>query len=1394
MGATIRLSVVLICLHLGLGAALAAPPDPTRVPLQLHETLGQPRHEVVTSGVPLPRGLHRNPTQAALVDSFGKPLPLNSTVLARWPDGSVKWLLIHTPVDLNARAALQCSLVIGQAPTRPSQQVQVADTLTAVTVTTGPMGFLIGKQGFRFIEQVWLDRNRNGQYEATEALLRPQAGSSWMEFEHQAPHAAQEENWLWDSAGSPREKFAANPDATDYSVKVEESGPARAVVCVRGFYRNAAGRKIAPFWVRYTANAGEAKIAVEHFFAFDGDPKTDFLRTLALRLPLKVSGAATATFGTQGAGAFAVPKGTSEASLWEAVPDRFYTCVPYRTDRTVPFTIEGKSGGTASTVLQQGKEASGWVRMTSGKSSVTVAMRDFWQLHPKELRVSTQTGDLDIYLWPDKGNKVLDLRRRYEGNDDTGHYDLSWYPEMGRGVGKTHQFVLDFSGAPALQTWASVQQPLMAFCEPQHYANTGLWGPFAVYDPERFPRWEARMEAGMEWLLRLPGMFHWDGMIDWGDTLFNGYEKSGHGQIPDKNVPPGSWVLRGYDGWMNNDTSFAEGLLIYFLRTGDRRVWQRFERMAQHVMDVDTIHCSAAPANIGGGHRHDEQHWGSICTGYGTACIEATDLYFLTGRRSALEMTRKYADWYTKGGNWCEWPNRIGCLVRAWEATGDEGYLKALDPEKLNPDYYVQNFSSPNFRMHSTVLSIAMYAAVMPNDWGRKLLSTGSRRLIEESAGNVSGLNLLAIAYLQDKDPDLSDWLRRFLATYDPYGTPVLDAFDYRKAMPGRAADLTWDELQEIVKPAGFNVQNSFGLLYMVLYQYPYVERALAQAGLTEKEQYLNDMVYRKKGWGWEWGMRGAKLPALPDSHFEPISIAGVANRNPLGYPLLAQDPAPTAVALKPGEIGFQFQESGPPVPGYLPVRWGTYYPRRAFSPLAVENDDRNLCGLPFGSTFEANGIPFDLPDPRAVAAGRTIIVLDRNQQVPIPIGKTVRRLHFFGHVCRKQTTAKEVGARYVLRYQDGTERSVDLVNMVDFEHYLSWGFARNAHFARNWKLHGGWDGDPFLINTYTLATEDKPLKEVVLEDTGKDYGFTLVGVTAEVAGADSAKAVSEVRFGQNDAGAARNAWQDAAAGGWTDTDLPLDQGAEQVNSHGTATWRMAAPDGDYDLELEMSGWGGNLGVNVIANGQLRVAAYCPTHQAAPGSPDFSEVIRFPVHVAQGRLDLTIANDAGAGTWWHPSPINTSKWALWSLKLLPATRPGPPALPQVSYGFVERDIQWLPQPWGLSEETNLDLAHTCLHSKSPKGTFRADVPAGQYELELVIGYTAARQQGQTPKMDVTLQGQQVLTDFVSPHSKEAKSLKFPVTVEAGKPLEVVFEPAGEWTEWGINALIVRPRQ
>src|SRR5438034_3886878 len=56
----------------------------------------------VTSGVPLARGALRDPQAAALFSAEDREVPLQTEALLRWPDGSVRWLLLDFPIDLKA--------------------------------------------------------------------------------------------------------------------------------------------------------------------------------------------------------------------------------------------------------------------------------------------------------------------------------------------------------------------------------------------------------------------------------------------------------------------------------------------------------------------------------------------------------------------------------------------------------------------------------------------------------------------------------------------------------------------------------------------------------------------------------------------------------------------------------------------------------------------------------------------------------------------------------------------------------------------------------------------------------------------------------------------------------------------------------------------------------------------------------------------------------------------------------------------------------------------------------------------------------------------------------------------------------------------------------------------
>src|SRR5215472_9064178 len=58
------------------------------------------RREPVTCGLPWPRAVLRDQSHLRLADVNGRPFPFQSRVLDRWPDGSVRWLLLDWQADI----------------------------------------------------------------------------------------------------------------------------------------------------------------------------------------------------------------------------------------------------------------------------------------------------------------------------------------------------------------------------------------------------------------------------------------------------------------------------------------------------------------------------------------------------------------------------------------------------------------------------------------------------------------------------------------------------------------------------------------------------------------------------------------------------------------------------------------------------------------------------------------------------------------------------------------------------------------------------------------------------------------------------------------------------------------------------------------------------------------------------------------------------------------------------------------------------------------------------------------------------------------------------------------------------------------------------------------------
>ncbi|HNZ39538.1 MAG TPA: hypothetical protein PKN69_08405, partial [Candidatus Latescibacteria bacterium] len=57
----------------------------------------------VTASVPFPRSTVTSLGQVHLVDRCGSEIPAQRRIMATWPDGSVKWMLLDFAVDLKPR-------------------------------------------------------------------------------------------------------------------------------------------------------------------------------------------------------------------------------------------------------------------------------------------------------------------------------------------------------------------------------------------------------------------------------------------------------------------------------------------------------------------------------------------------------------------------------------------------------------------------------------------------------------------------------------------------------------------------------------------------------------------------------------------------------------------------------------------------------------------------------------------------------------------------------------------------------------------------------------------------------------------------------------------------------------------------------------------------------------------------------------------------------------------------------------------------------------------------------------------------------------------------------------------------------------------------------------------
>jgi hypothetical protein len=322
-------------------ACCASAARAAQAPLPVAVTVREPdnverRHWPLTVSVPFARSTLAAAAPVRVVDDRGKPLPTQARPLVRWPDGSVRWLLVDTQIDIGARHEKRLRVEAGAAPP-PSEPLRISEGTLGIDVDTGRLRFRVPDDHFAVAE-----------------ALRPAGADTPVVGAIGATLVAGERTG---KAQPPR------------SLRVTERGPLRSRIELRGSYGNNFD-----YLIRLEAYAGQPSLRVWHTFINRHPTPYVSLPQLAVDLPLGALKPEAYRFGINGERAHSGELGEEGLQLVQV--------------DNLTYAVGGeRSAGTLA----------GWIELTAGRARVGVAARWFWQEYPQSFAAKPEALTYNMY-------------------------------------------------------------------------------------------------------------------------------------------------------------------------------------------------------------------------------------------------------------------------------------------------------------------------------------------------------------------------------------------------------------------------------------------------------------------------------------------------------------------------------------------------------------------------------------------------------------------------------------------------------------------------------------------------------------------------------------------------------------------------------------------------------------------------------------------------------------------------------------------------------------------------------------------------------------------------------------------------------------------------------------
>ena len=228
--------------------------------MRIAEAAAVARHaEPATTGVPFPRGAVRDIAAIWVADAAGAVVPSQATVLERWPDGSLRWVLVDALVNAGANGEALYVVREGAPRIATGPRLRLEQTPDGTTIDTGVLRVTVPASGDALASAVELGGQRVGRIPLPALVV----------------------------------ESAHDRDPTGEPPRVETDGPVRAELLLRGRWPDGAA-----YEARLAAFAGQPVVRLRYTLTNMGFASSLSIRRLGVSAP----GAFTAgAFGIGGA-------------------------------------------------------------------------------------------------------------------------------------------------------------------------------------------------------------------------------------------------------------------------------------------------------------------------------------------------------------------------------------------------------------------------------------------------------------------------------------------------------------------------------------------------------------------------------------------------------------------------------------------------------------------------------------------------------------------------------------------------------------------------------------------------------------------------------------------------------------------------------------------------------------------------------------------------------------------------------------------------------------------------------------------------------------------------------------------------------------------------------------